>query len=102
MLLNTKLKLFRCMNDEINIIINSINKMGELVISRQKIAILLKDIHYLLWFQRYFIDSSLNFNDLLVNQKNESITVGSRTKYNTKRIFRSLLNHYKSGLIYYE
>ena len=39
-------------NDEINIIINSINKMVSLVISRQKIAILLKILHYLLWFQK--------------------------------------------------
>ena len=74
-------------NDEINIIINSINKMGVIGYIKTKDSDTFEDSPLLVMVPKeYFIDSSLNFNDLLVNQKIDVVTVGSRTKYNTKNI----------------
>ena len=36
--------------------------------------------------KEYFVDSILNFDDLLTNQKIDVVTVGTRVKYNTKNI----------------
>ena len=75
------------MNDEINIIINSINKMGVIGYIKTKDSDTFEDSPLLVMVPKeYFIDSDLNFNDLLVNQKIDVVTVGSRTKYNTKNI----------------
>ena len=36
--------------------------------------------------KEYFVGSTLNYEDILVGQKIDVITVGTRTKYNTKNI----------------
>ena len=74
-------------NDEIKMNISSINKMGVIGYIKNKENDTFEDSPLLIMVPKeYFIDSSLNFNDLLVNQVIDVVTIGSRTKYNTKNI----------------
>lgn len=74
-------------NDEINIIISSINKMGVIGYIKIKESDTFEDSPLLVMVPKeYFVDSILNFDDLLTNQKIDVVTVGTRVKYNTKNI----------------
>ena len=74
-------------NDEINIIISSINKMGVIGYIKIKESDTFEDSPLLVMVPKeYFVDSILNFDDLLTKQKIDVVTVGTRVKYNTKNI----------------
>tara|TARA_Y100000389_G_scaffold202393_1_gene247516 strand:+ start:1338 stop:1838 length:501 start_codon:yes stop_codon:yes gene_type:complete len=74
-------------NDEINIIVNSINKLGVIGYIKVKESDNFEDSPLIIMVPKeYFGDSTLNFEDVLVGQKIDVITVGTRKKYNTKNI----------------
>jgi len=74
-------------NDEINIIINSINKLGVIGYIKIKESDTFEDSPLIIMVPKeYFVGSTLNYEDILVGQKIDVITVGTRTKYNTKNI----------------
>lgn len=74
-------------NDELNIIVNSINKMGVIGYIKIKESDVFEDSPLIIMVPKeYFVGSTLNFEDVLVGQKIDVIAVGTRAKYNTKNI----------------
>jgi DNA-directed RNA polymerase subunit E'/Rpb7 len=74
-------------NDEINIIVNSINKMGIIGYIKIKESDTFNDSPLIIMVPKeYFAGSTINYEDVLIGQKIDVITVGTRTKYNTKNI----------------
>jgi DNA-directed RNA polymerase subunit E'/Rpb7 len=74
-------------NDEINIIINSINKLGVIGYIRLNEGDTSEESPMLIMVPKeYFSESSRNFDDLTVGQKMDVVTVGVRSKFNSNNI----------------
>jgi DNA-directed RNA polymerase subunit E'/Rpb7 len=74
-------------NDEINIIINSINKLGVMGYIRLNDGDTSEESPILVMVPKeYFNDSTRNFDDLTVGQKMDVITIGVRSKFNSSNI----------------
>jgi DNA-directed RNA polymerase subunit E'/Rpb7 len=74
-------------NDEINIIINSINKLGVMGYIRLNDGDTSEESPILIMVPKeYFNDSTRNFDDLTVGQKMDVITIGVRSKFNSSNI----------------
>ena len=74
-------------NDEINIIINSINKLGVIGYIRLNEGDTSEESPMLIMVPKeYFSDSTRNFDDLTVGQKMDVITIGVRSKFNSSNI----------------
>jgi hypothetical protein len=74
-------------NDEINIIISSINKLGIIGYIRLNEGDTSEESPMLIMVPKeYFNESTRNFNDLTVGQKMDVVTVGVRSKFNSSNI----------------
>ena len=74
-------------NDEINIIISSINKLGIIGFIRLSEGDTSEESPILIMVPKeYFNESTRNFADLTVGQKMDVITIGVRSKFNSKNI----------------
>ena len=74
-------------NDEINIIINSINKLGIIGYIQLNESDTSEESPILIMVPKeYFTESTRNFNDLTVGQKMDVITIGVRSKFNSSNI----------------
>jgi DNA-directed RNA polymerase subunit E'/Rpb7 len=74
-------------NDEINIIISSINKLGIIGYIRLNEGDTSEESPMLIMVPKeYFSDSTRNFDDLTVGQKMDVITIGVRSKFNSSNI----------------
>ncbi len=74
-------------NDEINIIISSINKLGIIGYIRLNEGDTSEESPMLIMVPKeYFSDSTRNFDDLTVGQKMDVITIGVRSKFNSNTI----------------
>jgi len=74
-------------NDEINIIISSINKLGIIGYIRLNEGDTSEESPMLIMVPKeYFNESTRNFNDLTVGQKMDVVTVGIRSKFNSSNI----------------
>jgi|TARA_B110000495_G_C22884296_1_gene515714 DNA-directed RNA polymerase subunit E'/Rpb7 len=74
-------------NDEMNIIISSINKLGVIGYIQLNDGDKSEDSPILIMVPKEYFDSSTrNFNDLTVGQKMDVITLGVRSKFNSSNI----------------
>ena len=74
-------------NDEINIIISSINKLGIIGYIQLNEGDTSEESPMLIMVPKeYFNESTRNFNDLTVGQKMDVVTVGIRSKFNSSNI----------------
>lgn len=75
-------------NDEIDITISSINKLGVIGFVKLNESDTSEDSPLLVMVPKeYFVEGTItNFNDLTVGQKINVITIGARTKFNSKNI----------------
>jgi len=74
-------------NDEINIIISSINKLGIIGYIRLNEGDTSEESPMLIMVPKeYFNESTRSFNDLTVGQKMDVVTVGVRSKFNSSNI----------------
>jgi len=74
-------------NDEINIIISSINKLGIIGYIRLNEGDTSEESPMLIMVPKeYFSESTRNFDDLTVGQKMDVVTIGVRSKFNSNNI----------------
>ena len=74
-------------NDEIEVTISSVNKMGVIGYIKLNEGDTLEDSPLLVMIPKeYFVNSTKQFNDLTVGQKMNVIVCGSRVKFNSKNI----------------
>jgi DNA-directed RNA polymerase subunit E'/Rpb7 len=75
-------------NDELNITVNNVNKMGVLGFIKLKPSDDIEGSPLIVMVPKEYFDenASFNFNDINVGQQLDVIVVGARVKFNTKNI----------------